>query len=175
MTIEAPTACARRSREIGPVGAAARVAGGLLLLAWPASFDEIRPWDVAAALIALPILAAAIAAGVHAALGRLAPDSAGSWRSPWSAEGALVLGVVLACAIALTFVTPADEAAVWVFFGVSMLVAALRREGGCEVLALPNLVSGRHDRVSCLLYGPVDAGEARHRLRGAADADRAAR
>jgi hypothetical protein len=70
---------------------------------------------------------------------------------------------VLGIAIALTFVTPANEPAIWIFFGVSMLVAAASGQGGCEVVAVPNALRGRGDRVECVLYGPVDAAEARHR------------
>jgi hypothetical protein len=44
-----------------------------------------------------------------------------------------------------------------------MLVAAVRGQGGCEVVAPPNLLFGREDRVSCVLYGPLDAVEAGQR------------
>lgn len=42
------------------------------------------------------------------------------------------------------------------FFGSSMLLAAVRGYAGCEVLAIPNWLLGRDDQVGCLLFGPLD-------------------
>jgi hypothetical protein len=55
----------------------------------------------------------------------------------------------------------------WSFLGASMLFAALRGYGSCEVLAFPNALTGRGDRVGCVIYTPIDAAEARHRARRA--------
>jgi hypothetical protein len=46
-----------------------------------------------------------------------------------------------------------------------MLLAAVRGYGGCEVLAFPAAITGRRDRIGCILYTPIDAAEARHRAR----------
>ncbi|HEV2059554.1 MAG TPA: hypothetical protein VGR11_09360 [Solirubrobacteraceae bacterium] len=151
-------------REIGPLATAARVAGGLLFVAVATLSDAISAWDIVAALGALPLIAAAVALLVRAAFHGRAPDPVGA-RHPLSSPGLCVLGLVIAIATALTFITPVDAPAIWLFFGVSMLVAAVRGQGGCEVVALPNLLFGREDRVTCVFYGPVDAVESRHRLR----------
>jgi len=42
------------------------------------------------------------------------------------------------------------------FYGASMLLAALRGYGGCEVLAISNWILGRDDQVGCFVLGPVD-------------------
>ena len=47
------------------------------------------------------------------------------------------------------------------FYGVSMLLAALRGYAGCEVLAVSNWLLRRDDQVGCLLFAPVDHLEAR--------------
>ena len=154
-------------REIGPLATAARVVGGLLLVAAATVFDEITVWDAVAALVALPLLTAAVAVLVRAAYRRRAPAQLAS-RHALSGPGLSVLGVMIGIATALTFVSPVDAPAIWLFFGVSMLVAAVRGQGGCEVVALPNVLFGREDRVSCVLYGPLDAVESRHRRRRAA-------
>ncbi|MGH2383231.1 MAG: hypothetical protein ACRDG7_18690, partial [Candidatus Limnocylindria bacterium] len=60
-------------------------------------------------------------------------------------------------------------------FGASMLVAGARGYAGCEVLAFPNAITGRRDRIGCLLYTPIDSAETRHqaaRAREAAGAQR---
>ena len=46
-----------------------------------------------------------------------------------------------------------------VFYGASMLLAALRGYGGCEVLAVSNWILGRDDQIGCLVLSPVDSAE----------------
>ena len=71
--------------------------------------------------------------------------------------------VVVAIAVGLTFVTPADEPAVWLWIGASLLLAAARGDAGCEVLAVANLLTGRRESVGCILFTPIDAAETRRR------------
>ena len=54
--------------------------------------------------------------------------------------------------------------AAFVFYGASMLVAALRGYAGCEVLAASNWILARDDQVGCLFLAPIDAAE--RRLKG---------
>ncbi len=164
MKSSAQLAIVPAGREIGPLAPAGRVAGGLLLVAVATLPDGISSWDVVAGLIGLPLVAAAVAWLVRLAYQRRAPERL-TRRDALSDPGLCVLGLVIAIATALTFVTPIDAPAIWLFFGVSMLVAALRGQGGCEVVALPNVLFAREDRVTCVLYGPLDAVDARHRLR----------
>jgi len=53
--------------------------------------------------------------------------------------------------------------AAFVFYGASMLVAALRGYSGCEVLAMSNWILRRDDQVGCLFLGPIDSAERRVR------------
>jgi hypothetical protein len=66
---------------------------------------------------------------------------------------ALVLTPSYAPSLAVT-----SDAAL-VFYGGSMLVAALRGYGGCEVLAISNWLLRRDDQVGCLVFGPLDYAE----------------
>jgi len=50
-----------------------------------------------------------------------------------------------------------------IFYGASMLLAAVRGYGGCEVLAISNWVLRRDDQVGCFVLGPVDYAERRLR------------
>lgn len=45
------------------------------------------------------------------------------------------------------------------FYGASMLIAALRGYAGCEVLAVSNWFLDRDDQVGCLVFAPVDRAE----------------
>jgi hypothetical protein len=129
-------------RQIGVAGTGARVALGVAMVALPVTTSGVGRLDLAAAFIALPLIA-----GIA---GRL--------------PGLLALPVVIASGVGLTFLTPLDGGtALWLFFGVSMLVAAAKGYVGCEVLAIPNLVRGRNDAVGCPVLTPVDAVEASRR------------
>src|ERR687893_265240 len=149
------------ARDIGPIGAASRAAGGLIAIAVPIALSGIGWWDVAAALVALPLITLAANALVTAGYERYAPESLARRHSICSGPGCALVATVVGVAIALAVATPVTGVAIWSFFGVSMLVAAVRGYAGCEVLAIPNAITGRRDRIGCVLYTPIDAAEAR--------------
>jgi hypothetical protein len=150
-----------RGREIGPIGTASRVVGGLIAIAVPIALSGIGWWDVGAALVALPVITMVLSALVTAGYERYAPESLARRHSICSGPACVLVAAVVGVAIALTIVTPVTEVAIWSFFGVSMLVAALRGYAGCEVLAIPNAITGRRDQIGCVLYTPIDVAEAR--------------
>jgi hypothetical protein len=152
-------------RAIGPIGTVSRVCGGLAAIFVPIAIYGITWWDLAAALVVLPLIATGVVALVSAGSKRY-PDVASDHReSTWSGFGVLVgvIVIVIAIATALTFVTPVDGVAIWAWLGASMLLAAVRGDAGCEVLAFPNAIRGRRDEVGCILYTPIDALEERLR------------
>ncbi len=63
--------------------------------------------------------------------------------------------LLLALALAFT-----SDAAL-LFYGASMLLAALRGYAGCEVLAVSNWLLGRDDQIGCAVFLPVDHLERR--------------
>ncbi len=56
------------------------------------------------------------------------------------------------------------ELAAVTFLGVSLLIAALRADSGCEVMSIPAAVLGKHTELACLVFSPVDKLE--RKLRG---------
>lgn len=140
------------SRRIGPIGTTARAVGGVLIIALSALYG-IGWWDVAGGLVALPLVAIAVTVLARHVV---PPDTA--TRAPRLMSVA-VLGPVLGLATLLTFVSPVDRPAIFVFLGASTLLAAARGEAGCEVLAFPNLLLGSRSAVWCPLYAPFDAAE----------------
>ena len=42
------------------------------------------------------------------------------------------------------------------FFAVSLLVAALRGDAGCELTSIPSALFGQHSRLACLVFSPID-------------------
>ena len=72
------------------------------------------------------------------------------------AAARLVVGIALTVVAAVLFALPATAGPTFVFYGTSMLVAAMRRTGGCEVTAISNLLLHRDDQIGCALFGPID-------------------
>jgi len=42
------------------------------------------------------------------------------------------------------------------FLGLSLVVAGLRAAPGCEVMAIPGLLFGKHTELACLIFSPLD-------------------
>ena len=55
---------------------------------------------------------------------------------------------------------PTRDAAL-VFYGGSLLLAAVRGYAGCEILAISNWILRRDDQVGCVVFSPIDAVEKR--------------
>jgi hypothetical protein len=157
-------------REIGPIGSISRIVAGAVAIAVPISLDGIGWWDVPALLVA-PLVATATAALLTRTLGSVGGEARTGRHAICSPGACALIAVLVAAAFALGEWTPAHgDVVLWVFIGASMLFAAVRGDAGCEVLAFPNAITGRRDRIGCLLFGPIDAAEARHRDAGRARA-----
>jgi hypothetical protein len=154
----------RDRRDIGPIGTVSRIAGGLIAIALPIAIGGFGWWDAAAALVALPVVATGAAALIVATYERLAPRALRRARAICSGPACWLIAIMIGAAVGIDALTPASgEVAFWVWLGASMLIAAARGYGGCEVLAVPNLITGRGDQIGCILYTPIDRLEARRR------------
>jgi hypothetical protein len=59
------------------------------------------------------------------------------------------------------------ELAAVTFLSVSLLVAGARATPGCEVMAIPGLLFGKHTELGCLIFSPLDRLERKLRsMRG---------
>ncbi len=163
----APPQTPRTSRHAGRVGAwgtASRAAAGVGLLTWALAVPHTQPvlglpgagsrvWGTVAGLLLVPgVLTALVAVrGRHAPPLRLGGVSA------------------LAVTVGLALVMQVLPVTVLVFVGATLLMLAVRGEGGCEVLAVPNLVLGRSDYLVCLPFATIDGWESARQDRRASD------
>jgi hypothetical protein len=141
-----------RQRGIGPAGTAARVIVGGLLLGSVAQGHVARGFHLSSwvlGLVGFPVLLLA-----------------GQWlrarRTPTQlrATGPVGHALNLAAFLALYLLEFTSDAAL-IFYGASMLLAALRGYAGCEVLAVSNWLLRRDDQVGCAVFWPVDQLERR--------------
>src|SRR5437588_11503515 len=42
------------------------------------------------------------------------------------------------------------------FLGVSLVVAGVRAAPGCELMAIPGILFGKHTELACLIFSPLD-------------------
>jgi hypothetical protein len=143
---------ARESREIGPIGTAARVVTALALL-YIVGGSTIASWsidlhDALVGLVALPAL--------MIALGSVARRYA---NGPIRFTGPLGIALNLIVIVAL-IANEATGGGATLFYGATMLIAAWRGQAGCEATVVSNLVLGREDQIGCPTFAPIDEVEA---------------
>lgn len=42
------------------------------------------------------------------------------------------------------------------FMAVSLIIAAVRADSGCEVMSIPAVILGKHTHLICILFSPID-------------------
>jgi drug/metabolite transporter (DMT)-like permease len=143
-------------RAIGPIGTAARLVAGLLLLGNVAYgqlvTQHVRPATWALGLLGFPALVLAW----HVWRIRRHPAHF-SYASPLS----FALGALLFLALYFTWwYAPAlsvTSDATLIFFGGTMVLTALRGYAGCEILTPSNWLLRRNDQIACAVFAPFDA------------------
>jgi hypothetical protein len=159
-----------RQRQIGGIGTAARVVLGLVFLVLGVTAAHISvihgqvtsgvdPRSAAIGLVGFP----AVVLASQWFRARIAPTRLQATGPLSTALNMLVLLALLLTPLYGRPISFTSDSAL-VFYGASMLLAALRGYSGCEVTAISNWILGRDDQVGCLVLGPVD--ELERRLRG---------
>jgi len=165
-----------RQRQIGAIGTTARVVLGLVLLGDGLVGGQV---EVINGRVRTGFEPLTLVVGVF-----VFPVTLLAWqwlrarRDPTRLQAtgpagtAINMLVLLALLLTPWYARPLSftSGAALVFYGASMLVAALRGYGGCEVLAISNWVLRRDDQVGCFVLGPVDYME--HRLKQAFAVDK---
>lgn len=141
-------------RRIGAVGTAARVLLGSYMVISVIHGQSSGRFSALSWLVGLMVLPALLVGWQWARSRRTV--------QPLDATGPVGHVLTVAAFVAL-WLTPQYAPPVWflsdaavLFFGSSMLVAALRGYGGCEVLAVSNWLLRRDDQVGCLVFAPID-------------------
>ena len=147
-----------RSRRIGALGTVARVAVGGVMVGSVVEGHISADFHLAPWVLGLAVFPAFMLMG-HSWAGRRTPAQV-------RATGAVGHCAPLVAFLALYALDATSDAAL-LFYGASMLLAAARGAGGCEVLAFSNWVLDREDEVGCVVFGPIDHFERRRRAAAA--------
>ena len=149
-------------RTIGRWGTAARLVVGVALLGDVAFGHWSRGFHPAPWLLGLLGLPAVLLALQWARARRGRPPLRATGPAGHAVNCAFFLGLYLTPQYAPALSVTSDAALI--FYGASMLLAAARGYGGCEVLAVSNWLLHRDDQVGCPLFAPIDHAE-HHRRR----------
>ncbi|ABL79523.1 hypothetical protein Noca_4944 (plasmid) [Nocardioides sp. JS614] len=142
----------------GPWGTGTRAVVGAGALAWGLAVPhqhplldlplaESRAWGSLAGFVLFPLLVTLLVV----LRGRSAPPLRLGHGAAW---------LVTAGVVALAQFFPV---AVLTWIGATLLLLAVLRRGGCEVLAVPNLLLRRSDYLVCLPFSAIDAWESQPR------------
>jgi Family of unknown function (DUF6410) len=138
--------------EVRVIGRSLRVATGVLLLwlIWTRnSALATRPLAVVGyLLVVLAVYVAFLLALGERFLAKI---------HPWLGAAVLTLPIYVVLGLAaLGLVDYAAQFALFAFLGISLLLAGLSGYGGCETLAIPNLLLNKRYNVACILFSPLD-------------------
>jgi hypothetical protein len=135
------------------------MAVGMLLIVDIAGFYVRGPaaFTIRAAAIAMALLAIYVV--LHRLLRGRGGAAAGRWLASVVAIVPLVGTYVLGLGNGPVFGSGAGQVGALTFLGISLIVAGIRGDIGCEVMALPNALFGMPCEMACLVFSPVDRVE----------------
>ena len=154
-----------RSRQIGAIGTAVRVVIGALMLVVGALVGRFifihgpqLNFDVPALILGLVAFPAVLIAWQWMRF-RRNPSRLVATGPIATVVNILVFAILVGLAYvpAISFI----GYAALVFYGASLLLAALRGYAGCEVLAASNWLLRRDDQIGCLVISPIDQWDQR--------------
>ena len=146
---------AQQARQAPPVGRALRILFGLALMVYVAPVYFQVPARVSVGSLLLIVGLIGIYSVLHMAVSqRIVPS--GSGLAAIVANGLLVVLYFIG-ATGLPIVGGGKGAlAAVTFLGISLVVAGVRAAPGCEVMAIPGLLFGKHTELACLIFSPLD-------------------
>jgi hypothetical protein len=145
-----------------PVGRALRVVVGLLLTVYVTPVYFRVPLRISVSVLLLILGLIGVYSLIHFSIFRRI--IAFSPRlGAFAAVGVLVALCVLSWPALAILGRGKGELAAVTFLGISLLIAGWRAAPGCELMAIPDLLFGKHTDMPCLIFSPLDWLERRLR------------
>jgi hypothetical protein len=145
----------QRPRHAPPVGRALRMLLGLALMIYVMPVYFRVPVRIAVGSLLLMLVLIGVYSLIHIVVSRRIIGF-GPCLGAIVANGLLV-ALYVAGASGLPIVGHGKgQLAAVTFFGVSLVVAGVRAAPGCEMMAIPSLLFGKHTDLACLIFSPLD-------------------
>jgi hypothetical protein len=145
----------RQPRQAPPVGRALRIVIGLALIAYvaPVYFQIPARISVRVLLLMLGLV------GVYSLIQIVISRRIFAFDPCLGAvvAAAFLVALYVGGATGLPVIGHGvGELAAVTFLSASLLVAGVRATPGCEVMAIPGLLFGKHTELACLIFSPLD-------------------
>ena len=134
-------------RTAGPVGRVLRFLVGAALTVHAAQHMMAAGATLNLQAVGVVIGLLALYTAVHLAVAKFVPSI-----NPWIGAALALLPAVLI----FVLLDPSLRFALVLFIGVSLLVTAIRADGGCEVMTLPGVLLGNRTHLVCIAFSPLD-------------------
>jgi len=145
----------QQARRAPPVGRALRILLGLVLMVYVAPVYFQVPVRLSVRVLLLMLGLTGIYSLIHDVISRRIVAFG-------PCLGAVVaVGLLVALFIASVPGSPIlghgeGELAAVTFLGISLVVAGVRAAPGCELMAIPGLLFGKHTELACVIFSPLD-------------------
>ena len=148
-------ALVQQPRKAPPMGRALRVLLGLVLIVYtvPVYFRVPMRLAVGAWLLVLGLVG--VYSLIHIVVSRRIV-AFGPCLGAVMANGLLIALYVAGDSSLPILGNGKGQLAAVTFFGVSLVVAGVRATPGCELMAIPALLFGKHTELACLIFSPID-------------------
>jgi len=145
----------QQPRQAPPVGRALRILLGLVLMVYVAPVYFRVPVRVAAGSLLLMLGLIGVYSLIHIVVSRRI-IAFGPCLGAAVAAGLLVTLYVAGASGLPILGHGKGQLAAATFLGLSLVVAGLRAAPGCEVMAIPGPLFGKHTELACLIFSPLD-------------------
>jgi len=145
----------QQPRQAPPVRRALRILLGLVLMVYVAPVYFRVPVRVAAGSFLLMLGLIGVYSLIHIVVSRRI-IAFGPCLGAAVAAGLLVTLYVAGASGLPILGHGKGQLAAATFLGISLVVAGLRAAPGCEVMAIPGLLFGKHTELACLIFSPLD-------------------
>jgi len=155
-------ALVQQPRKAPPMGRALRILLGLVLIVYmvPVYFRVPMRLAVGAWLLVLGLIG--VYSLIHIVVSRRIV-AFGSCLGAVVAFGLLVAFYVAGASVLPILGHGKGQLAAATFLGISLVVAGVRATPGCELMAVPGLLFGKHTELACLIFSPLDRLERKWR------------
>ena len=145
----------QQPRKAPPIGRALRILLGLVLMAYVAPVYLQVGVRVAVGSFLLMVGLIGLYSLIHIVVSRgIVAFSPFLWVI---VANGLLVALYFAGASALPILGHGKgQLAAVTFLGVSLVVAGVRAAPGCEVMAIPSVLFGKHTELACIIFSPLD-------------------
>jgi hypothetical protein len=138
-----------------PVGRALRIVVGVLLIVYVTPVYFRVPLRISVSVLLLMLGLIGVYSLMHIFISRRIIGF-GPRLGALAAVGLLVALCVLSWPALAILGRGEGELAAVTFLGISLLIAGWRAGPGCELMAIPDLLFGKHTNMPCLIFSPLD-------------------